>query len=942
MMLFGRHATRRAIFFATVASVFPGALYGRTVVLEDYARQIEADWLRQHELRFAPSPGDAAVPEVDAAGGVDGHIDGKWGFHTQNEKDPWWQVDLGTVTEIERIVLFNRCDGEMGRRNDRIVVSLSDDGKAFREFYRHDGTPFLGHADGKPLVVPAAGAKARYVRLGLEGTSYFHLDEVEVYAKESGENIAIGKSATQSSTSQWSSPPRRSAAVEAEFHVAEVIDRGLRLAEDLKQRGVDVAEAVETLTSVKASGTNDQVAYLKAQWAIRSIAISNPLLDFDEILFVKRQPTMYPHVSDQYYGWWARPGGGIFILSGFKQGRPSLRCLTEDFPEGNFVRPELSYDGTKVLFAFARYYPEVCHVADKTRCEENLPEDSFYHLFEMNTDGSGLRQLTHGYYNDFDGRYLPDGRIIFLSTRKGTALQAGLASAQRTLEATQPESFVRCGGGNERPVAVYTLHRMNADGSDLCAISAFENFEWTPSIAHDGRILYARWDYIDRFNGHFMSLWSTNPDGTYPNLVYGNYTKRPQCVFEARPIPHSRKLIFTATAHHSITGGSLALLDRSLGSEFEHPLTRLTPEVCFPETEGFPSHYYSGPWPLDETHYLCAWHDRELPPHRCMTGKEPENPGNAGGIYLYDAFGNLNLLYRDPEITSQNPIPLCRRPMPAALPEMVDWTEPQQGRFLLQDVARGMGTLGGGEVRRIRVVGVLPKVQPQMNTPVLSVSGEDTGKVVLGTVPVRADGSAWFEIPSGFPVFFQALDADGVSLRTMRSLTYVQPGRTIGCVGCHESRDSAPVDGRFPMALAGEPDALRPDPEGSWPLRYDRLVQPVLDRYCIDCHSPGAEAAKRAEPNLTPSASYDSLINFADRDLYHRAFERDESLPGVGVARGSRLYTLLTEGEGHAGVTLDAESLYRLAVWMDTYAHRQGAFSAEQEAELEEFRKQTQ
>ena len=414
---------------------------------------------------------------------------------------------------------------------------------------------------------------------------------------------------------------------------------------------------------------------------------------------------------------------GIYILAGFKKGKPKLRRLTKDFPEGNFVRPELSYDGTKVLFAFAKYYPHVCHVEDKTRREENLPEDSFYHLYEMNVDGSGVRQLTHGYYNDFDGRYLPDGRIVFLSTRKGTAIQAGYASAQKTCDATQPESFVRCGGGNTRPVAVYTLHRMNADGSDLCAISAFENFEWTPSIAHDGRILYARWDYIDRFNGHFMSLWSTNPDGTYPNLVYGNYTKRPQCVFEARPIPGSRKLIFTATAHHSITGGSLALLDRSKGSEFEHPLTRLTPEVCFPETEGFPDHYYSGPWPLDETHYLCAWHDRKLPPHRCMTGKEPENPGNAGGIYLYDAFGNLNLLYRDPEITSQNPIPLRPRTVPRALPDLVDRRSPQRGRFLLQDVYRGMegiergtingNTVDGNAVRRIRVVGVLPKVQPQ-------------------------------------------------------------------------------------------------------------------------------------------------------------------------------------------------------------------------------------
>ena len=196
------------------------------------------------------------------------------------------------------------------------------------------------------------------------------------------------------------------------------------------------------------------------------------------------------------------------------------------------MRPDLSCDAGKVLFAYCRYYPHVAAVKDKTLREE-LPEDSFYHLYEMNLDGTGVQQLTRGYYNDFDGRYLPDGSIVFLSTRKGVALQAGFESAQATCSATQPESYVRCGGDKQRPVPVFTLHRMDADGGRIRAISAFENFEWTPAVNHDGQILYARWDYIDRFNGSFMSLWSTRPDGAQAQLVYGNYTVKPQCVFEA-------------------------------------------------------------------------------------------------------------------------------------------------------------------------------------------------------------------------------------------------------------------------------------------------------------------------------------------------------------------------------------------------------------------------
>jgi len=313
---------------------------------------------------------------------------------------------------------------------------------------------------------------------------------------------------------------------------------------------------------------------------------------------VKRAPATLPHISDQYYGWWSRPGGGIYILEDFKSPSPRLRCLTQGWPEGSFLRPDLSYDGTKVLFAFCRYYS---HVSGMEKVDKaKLPEDAFYQIYEMNLDGTGLRQLTHGRYDDFDARYLPDGGIVFLSTRKGTFVQCTKANTAATLARTLPDSYVRCGGDNKRPCAVYTLHVMDADGRNMRPISAFETFEYTPSVADDGRLLYTRWDYIDRFNGHFFSLWSANQDGTNPQLVYGNYTTKPQATLEARSVPGSGKILFTAAAHHSITGGSLALLDTSKGNEGLAPLTRLTPEVPFPETEAWDNNYYANPYPLSE------------------------------------------------------------------------------------------------------------------------------------------------------------------------------------------------------------------------------------------------------------------------------------------------------------------------------------------------------
>ena len=172
----------------------------------------------------------------------------------------------------------------------------------------------------------------------------------------------------------------------------------------------------------------------------------------------------------------------------------------------------------------------------------------------------------------------------------------------------------------------------------------------------------------------------------------------------------------------------------------------------------------------------------------------------------------------------------------------------------------------------------------------------------------------------------------------MRSLSYVQPGQSLSCVGCHEHRDSAPPSAHSMLASAREPSRLNPGPEGSWPLRYDRLVQPVLDRLCVNCHRPGSGDLEAAKLDLTPAASYKSLLAFGNEDLKKAAFERDRSIAGRGTAATSKLWSLLTKEGGHREVKLDADSRNRLVTWMDTYAQRVGHFSDAQEKELEKFR----
>ncbi|MBD3176677.1 MAG: hypothetical protein GF320_15965 [Armatimonadia bacterium] len=887
--------------------------------------RVREDWLAQNEVRWRGVSGGVTT-EQDARGAVDGVIDGGWGFHTDQEDSPWWQVDLGEVRALDRIVVYNRCDGAASRAGT-LRVLLSADGQSWTEAYVHDGTVFMGFSGGPPLEAPLQGSEARYVRLTCPGPAYLHLDEVELYGPAGDANLALHQPANQSSVSQWSQAERPPGSLGiSPADVDRVARQGQGLALELGDlaAGRRLREISADSQGLDPESDADVLRgqLLAAHEIIRPLMLSRPELDFDDLLFVKRQPGSFTHMSDQNYGWWSRPGGGIFVLEDFRTEEPTLRCLTEDWPEGSFTSPDISYDGERILFAYCRHYPELAAAPDKV-AKEKLPEDGFYHLYEMSLDGSGLRQLTSGRYDDFDGRYLPSGDIAFLSTRRGQFIQTRTSLALSTLEACLPDSYVRCGGDAWRPVAVYTLHVLDPGTGGLRAISPFENFEWTPAVAADGRILYARWDYVDRDNMPYMGLWSTLPDGTNPRAVYGNFTKSPHCVFEARPVPGSGKLLFTASGHHSITGGSLVLLDPSVGVDGPEPITRVTPEVCFPEIEGWPETYYANPWPLSETCWLTAWSDLPL-------GKQgATNPPNAMGLYVGDVHGNLELIYRDPDISSMYPIPIRSRHRPPVLASDVEHAARDEGSFLLLDIYDGMEGIDRGAIRSLRVVGVPPKTQPNMNTPHLGVTGDDPGKFVVGTVPVQADGSAHFSAPAGVSLFFQALDEEGRALRTMRSATYLQPGQTLTCIGCHEDRGTAP--GNVEASAAAQPAALlEPEPEGSWPLRYDRLVQPVLDRRCVDCHS-----AEEAAPDLSPGASWQTLLNYGQPSLADHVwayYREGSSPPGTGPAIDSPVLAML--GEGHHDVTLTDDDRRRLVTWMDTYGQFAGSYSADQENRL--------
>jgi hypothetical protein len=416
-----------------------------------------------------------------------------------------------------------------------------------------------------------------------------------------------------------------------------------------------------------------------------------------------------------------------------------------------------------------------------------------------------------------------------------------------------------------------------------------------------------------------------------------------------RAIPDSPKFVATAAPHHGQAFGSLVIIDPRIGDDDGgSPLKRLTPDAGFPETADGGTETYGSAWPLSEDYYLCVYDANTQP--TTPAGPLPSYANANYGIYLIDAFGNRELIYRDPDISCHQPIPLRPRPKPPVAAEnskRLASVHSTEATVVVRDVYDSFSPWPAGtKITALRVWQILPlSVAPAIRNNGIQVPGTgsiNTGRAVLGTVPVESDGSAHFVVPAGKEVFFQALDEQGLAVQSMRSGTHFQPGETRVCMGCHEPKQRAPRTGPIEsLATRRPPSRLQSDVDGTNPFSYARLVQPVLNDYCVECHAKNADTAIRldAEPmqvvgqaymdlNTTYYASYVSLAPQFGFYAYGDAGGRTHrTTPGQFGARASKLYELLTKG--HFDVNLPAEDLHRLTVWLDSCSMFYGVYEEE-------------
>jgi hypothetical protein len=694
--------------------------------------------------------------------------------------------------------------------------------------------------------------------------------------------------------------------------IVDRINHGRSLRIDFAAEIARLTELEKQAAALTAEGRD---LYLRVREVKRAVMLKNPVVDFHQVLLVDSpfpEGSEWPHETRHRLGYMAVPGGKLVVLDGLAPDGKVRQLMPQAPLHGSFWRPDLSYDGKKIVFCYKPH------------------NEKAFHLYEILVDGSGLVQLTDGIYDDLDPIYLPEGKILFSTTRGHT--------------------YVRC----MPPTNAFSLARCDADGRNIYLVSYNNEPDYLPSVMDDGRVIYTRWEYTDKPLWRAEKLWTMNPDGTQVSTFWGNQSVWPDLIKDARSIPGSHRVMMTGSAHHNWFSGSVGIIDPRRGLNFPDGLTKVTADTPWPESGNGPvdpvespayhasgqyEAYYS-PYPLSEKDFMVS-----------------VLRGDKFVLYLMDVEGNRELVYEGAN-NIFHAIPLRGRPLPPLIADRVTWPSrndrdhPEPGVFFSNNVYKGAPPELAGKARYLRILHIDEKTytywykRPYISTgPVVSAVQSEGVKRILGTVPIEADGSVSFRAPAGQALHFQLLDDNFRALQTMRSFVGVMPGERRGCLGCHESHSRAPAVLSKGKALARTPSTITPPAWSDGTVSYARYVQPVLDAYCGKCHQGAGEGRKVLDLTGRPgelgfSAVYWHLIG---RPSWGAPYTRPgKPPPGFGIANmimvegygtvdpaayrtpqpmrqlsyNSPLIEIASGGKHHQ-VKVDDVSLQRLIAWVD-------------------------
>lgn len=815
------------------------------------------------------------------------------------DTNEWAQIELPRPVEITRVVISRDRDG---RYHDRLPIAfqilVSLDGQQWDVVARvvaqpASPPPTLPVYPG-PIKRPDEATWSKLLEYAFECERY-------TWQKMSAEDhlspLKTDRPAYPGGPGYWSRIARLDPLQRTLVQMEEMIDRLAVKGVDVAQEREELAELRERAKALSANPPDSRLAdnlYHDARLAKRRLMFRDPELDpIQQILFVKRYPYLSSHNYSDILDSQFKPGGGVFVLQIPRvDGRldPTSAKLEMLFDARNGIArdPIADFDAQWIFFA---YRPNESTVPGW------LP---YWHIMVMNRDGSGLRQLTDGPYHDYYPCPLPDGGLAFISTR-----------AEARFLCWRPQAFV--------------LFRMDSDGNHIRPLSYANLSEWTPSLMRDGRILWTRSEYLDKGADFGHTLWAIRPDGTHPELVFGNNT--PNCYINGHEVPDSPEIVCTLFSHGGDHNGPIGLIQRTLSPFDSQAVTNITPDVTPHYNMNWPRfECFRDPVPISRDYFLVS-----------------HAPTDRFGIYVIDRYGNRELLYFDLEIDSMSPSPLAPRPKPPVLASSPDEELAARGkaRLTLVNVYQGLSPwVKPGQVAYLRIceevrskLERLPDGQCRWDhepfqdfyaSPTHKVTGPYgwptyVAKGTHGLVPISPDGSATFEAPAGKVLYFQVLDADFNELQRMRSVLQLQPGEERSCIGCHEDRKASPP---IQNHLAGTLETLTPQapPWGAGPFSYERVVQPIWNKRCVSCHnaadSQGFDLSDHYDADKIP-ASYRTLITggWVHYFDYTWSLRHHKAEPISFGTLKSRLWQVLNAG--HYGVHLTPDETQAIKCWID-------------------------
>jgi hypothetical protein len=569
-----------------------------------------ADWIDQDlrpETRIRP-----LVPSSQAAGQT-------WRYTTDKPAEGWYEEEFDDAAWAEGLGGF----GTRGTPGAVVRTPWTTEDIWLRRTFELDAEEFtephlLLHHDEDAVVYLNGKQIARfsgYVR------EYF----TELLSAEARRLLRPGRNTLAVSCHQTSG--------------GQYIDVGL--IDIASQAAVGRAEVAKVLSQISTHGDGGALAGLQARFNRLAATETPPGQDWAELYLdaatVRRAVRLGPYrealrqvvfakhfnmggshyaytegQSDAQHERHFYPGSALCLLE-LDGPFPKIRTLIDD-PDGVIRNPDVSYDGSRILFAWKK--------SDR--------EDD-YHLYEMDVATGQIRQLTFGLgFADYEGVYLPNGDILFNSTR-----------CVQTVDCFWTE--------------VSNLYTCDPDGNFLRRLTFDQVHTNFPTLTEDGRVLYTRWDYNDRGQLFPQPLFQMFPDGTGQTEFYGNNSWFPTTIKHARGIPGTQKVLAVATGHHSFQAGKLCLIDPARGRQEDAGVQLIAP-VRETRAERIDAYGQTGdlfqyPYPLSETEYLLTYHPEGWP----RRGRPDQFTDPKFAIYWMTIDGHRELLASDPNVPATSP-----------------------------------------------------------------------------------------------------------------------------------------------------------------------------------------------------------------------------------------------------------------------------------------------